>query len=169
MASISLARRPVPDQARAVIAAAGAFAALSLVFASPIVATIILIEATGLGGERLPLVLLPGLLAAGIGSLVSIGMGSFTGLSTSSYALGQLPLAHFARPTIGQFGWTVALALAVALVAHVIKQGGLGSYRIVSSRLFLSLPLAGLAVSGLAIAFSVASGNVRNRREETIR
>ena len=158
VASISLARRPVPDQARAVIAAAGAFAALSLVFASPIVATIILIEATGLGGERLPLVLLPGLLAAGIGSLVSIGMGSFTGLSTSAYALGQLPLAHFARPTIGQFGWTVALALAVALVAHVIKQGGLGSYRIVSSRLFLSLPLAGLAVAGLAIAFSEASG-----------
>jgi H+/Cl- antiporter ClcA len=158
VASISLARRPVPDQARAVIAAAGAFAALSLVFASPIVATIILIEATGLGGERLPLVLLPGLLAAGIGSLVSIGMGSFTGLSTSAYALGQLPLAHFARPTIGQFGWTVALALAVALVAHVIKQGGLGSYRIVSSRMFLTLPLAGLAVAGLAIAFAEASG-----------
>jgi hypothetical protein len=103
-------------------------------------------------------VLLPGLLAAGIGSLVSIGMGSFTGLSTSAYALGQLPLAHFARPTAGQFGWSVALAVAVAVVAHVIKQGGLGTDRIVSSRLFLSLPLAGLAVSGLAIAFSEASG-----------
>jgi H+/Cl- antiporter ClcA len=158
VASLSLARRPVPDQARAVIAAAGAFAALSLIFASPILAAIILIEATGLGGDRLPLVLLPGLLAAGIGSLVSIGMGSFTGLSTSAYALGQLPLAHFARPTATQFGWSVALALAIAVVAHLIKQGGLGTYRIVSPRLFLTLPLAGLAVSGLAIAFSEASG-----------
>jgi H+/Cl- antiporter ClcA len=158
VAAISLARRPIPDQARAVIAAAGAFAALSLIFQSPVLAAVILIEATGLGGDRLPLVLLPGLLAAGIGSLVSIGMGSFTGLSTSAYALGQLPLAHFARPTVGQFGWSVALALAVALVAHVIKQGGLGTDRIVSSRLLLSLPLAGLAVSGLAIAFSEASG-----------
>jgi chloride channel protein, CIC family len=158
VASLSLARRPVPDQARAVIAAAGAFAALSLIFASPVLAAIILIEATGLGGDGLPLVLLPGLLAAGIGSLVSIGMGSFTGLSTSAYALGALPLAHFARPTAAQFGWSVALALAVAVVAHVIKQGGLGTYRIVSSRLFLTLPLAGLAVSGLAIAFSEASG-----------
>jgi hypothetical protein len=103
-------------------------------------------------------VLIPGLLAAGIGSLVSIGMGSFTGLSTSAYALGSLPLAHLARPTAAQFGWSVALALAVALLAHVIKQGGLGTYRIVSSRLFFSLPLAGLAVAGLAIAFSEASG-----------
>jgi H+/Cl- antiporter ClcA len=158
VASVSLARRPVPDQARAVIAAAGAFAALSLLFAQPIIAAIIIIEATGLGGARLPLVLLPGLLAAGIGSLVSIGMGSFTGLSTSAYALGALPLAHFARPTVGQFGWSLALALAVALVAHVVKQGGLGTYRIVSSRMFLTLPLAGLAVAGLAIAFSEASG-----------
>jgi H+/Cl- antiporter ClcA len=158
VASISLARRPVPDQALAVIAAAGAFAAVSLIFASPIVAAILMIEVTGLGGEPLRLVLLPGLLAAGIGSLVSIGMGSWTGLSTSAYALGQLPLEHFARPTWGQFAWSIALALAVALVAHLIKQGGLGAYRVVRSRLFLTLPLAGLAVSGLAIAFSEASG-----------
>jgi H+/Cl- antiporter ClcA len=158
VASISLARRPVPDQALAVIGAAGAFAAVSLIFASPIVAAILMIEVTGLGGEPLRLVLLPGLLAAGIGSLVSIGMGSWTGLSTSAYALGQLPLEHFARPTWGQFAWSIALALAVALVAHLIKQGGLGAYRVVRSRLFLTLPLAGLAVSGLAIAFSEASG-----------
>jgi len=158
VASISVTRRPVPDQALAVIAAAGAFAAVSLIFASPIIAAILMIEVIGLGGERLRLVLLPGLLAAGIGSLVSIGMGSWTGLSTSAYALGQVPLAHFARPTWGQFAWTIGLGLAVALVAHVIKQGGLGSFRLVRSRLFVALPLAGLAVSGLAIAFSEASG-----------
>jgi len=156
--AISLARRPVPDQAMAVIAAAGSFAALSLIFASPILAAIVMIEATGLGGSQLRLVLIPGLLAAGIGSLVSIGMGSFTGLSTSAYALGTLPLAHFARPTAAQFGWSIALALAIALVAYLIMQGGLRTYRIVKSRLYLSLPLAGLAVSGLAIAFSEASG-----------
>jgi H+/Cl- antiporter ClcA len=52
--------------------ASATFAALSLIFASPIVAAVILIEASGLSGARLPVVLLPGLLAAGIGSLISV-------------------------------------------------------------------------------------------------
>jgi hypothetical protein len=37
------------------------------------------IEATGLGGPKLPLVLVPGLLAAGIGSLVSTRHGIVDG------------------------------------------------------------------------------------------
>ncbi len=64
----------------------------------------ILIEATAVGGARQRLVLLPGLLAAGIGTLVSLGMGSFTGLSSRDYALGPLPLPHFGHPDIAQFG-----------------------------------------------------------------
>jgi H+/Cl- antiporter ClcA len=157
VATVGLARKPVPDQALMVVAAAGSFAAVSLIFNSPIVAAIILIEATGLGGDKLPIVLLPGLIAAGIGSLVSIGMGSFTGLSTSAYSLGALPLPPFVRPDLGQFGWTIALALAVALVAHLIMRGGLTAHGIVRPRLFIALPVAGLAVSGLAIAFSETS------------
>ncbi len=45
----------------------------------PLIAAVILIEATGLGGPKLRVVLIPGLLASGIGTLVSIGIGSFTG------------------------------------------------------------------------------------------
>jgi H+/Cl- antiporter ClcA len=154
VATVGLARRPVPDQALMVVAAAGSFAALSFIFNSPIIAAIILIEATGLGGDKLPIVLLPGLIAAGIGTHVSIGMGSFTGLSTSAYSLGALPLPQFVRPDLGQFGWTIALALAIALAAHLIVRWGLTVHGIVKSRLFLALPLGGLVVSGLAIAFS---------------
>ena len=73
----------MPPQTLLVIAAAGSFAALSFIFASPLIAAVILIEAAGIGGPRLPLILLPGLMAAGIGTLVSLGMGSFTGLSSS--------------------------------------------------------------------------------------
>ena len=62
-----------------------------------------MIEVIGLGGPKLTLVLLPGLLASGIGALVSIGMGSWTGLSTSAYALGSVEgLAKFARPDIAR-------------------------------------------------------------------
>ena len=75
---IKLARREMPPQVLVLVAAAGSFAALSFIFDSPLIAAVILIEATGIGGPRLPLLLLPGLLAAGIGTLVSIGMGSFT-------------------------------------------------------------------------------------------
>ena len=53
---------------------------------------------------------------------------------------------------------TIALALAVALVAHLIMQGGLTTHRIVKPRLFVALPAAGLLVSGLAIAFSQITG-----------
>jgi H+/Cl- antiporter ClcA len=158
IATIKLARKDVPPQLLVVVAAAGSFAALSFVFSSPIIAAVILIEATGLGGSRLPIVLVPGLVGAGIGTLVSIGMGSFTGLSTSAYALGTLPLPTFQRPNAANFGWTIALALVVAIVAHLIKTGGVGTHRIVKPRPFLLLPAAGLIVSGLAIAFSQASG-----------
>ena len=160
--AIRLARRPVPPQALAVIAAAGSFAALSFVFASPLIAAVILIEATAVGGARQRLVLLPGLLAAGIGTLVSLGMGSFTGLSSRDYALGPLPLPHYGHPDIAQFGWTIALAIAVALVARPIIAGGLSTHRVVARRTVILLPIVGLIIAGLAIAFHGATSESAN-------
>ena len=81
--TIRLARSDAPPQVVTVLAAAGTFAAASFLFQSPIIAAVIMIEVVGLGGPKLTLVLLPGLLAAGIGALVSLGMGSWTGLSTN--------------------------------------------------------------------------------------
>jgi H+/Cl- antiporter ClcA len=158
VAIVRRARSQAPEQLLIVVGAAGSFAALSFVFSSPIIAAVIVIEATGLGKARLPVILLPGLVGAGIGSLVSIGMGSFTGLSSSAYALGPLQLPTFHHPTVGNFGWSIALAIAVAVVAHLIRSGGMGTQRIVKSRPLIALPLCGLIVSGLAIAFAQASG-----------
>jgi H+/Cl- antiporter ClcA len=158
VATIKLAHKQAPSQVLVVVAATGSFAALSFVFGSPIIAAILLIEATGLGRARLPIVLLPGLMGAAIGSLVSIGMGAFTGLSSSAYALGALPLPAYPRPTAAAFGWTIPLAVVVAVVAYLIRTGGLSTQRIVKSRQFLLLPLCGLIVSGLAIAFAQATG-----------
>jgi H+/Cl- antiporter ClcA len=155
---VSMARRQTPPQALQIVAAAGSFATLSFIFGSPLIAAVILIEATGIGGARLPLILIPGLLAAGIGSLVSIGMGSFTGLSSSAYSLSRLQLPHFGHPNIAEFGWTIVLAAAIALATRVVMTGGLRTHRLVSPRLTLSLPAVGLVVAGLAIAFHGASG-----------
>ena len=155
--AIRLVRKDAPDDITGLMAACGAFAALSFIFESPLAAAIILIEATGIGGPRLPMVMVPGLLAAGIGSLVSIGMGSFTGLNTSNYALGALALPDFARPDFVDFVWTIPFAVAVAVGMFVILRAARELYGLVESREFLLLPLAGLAVAGLAIAFDAAT------------
>ena len=156
--AIRLTRREIEPPVLALIAGAGSLAALSFVFASPLIAAVILIEAAAIGGARLPVVLLPGVLAAGIGTLVSLGMGSFSGLSSRDYALGPLPLPHFGHPDIAQFGWTIALAIAVAVAVRPIILGGMATYRVVARRIMILLPVVGLIIAGLAIAFHGATG-----------
>jgi H+/Cl- antiporter ClcA len=156
--TVRLARRDAPPELLMVLAAAGTLAALSLIFASPLIAAVIVIEAAGVSGPRLPLVLVPGLLAAGIGSLVSTGMGSWTGLSTSAYALGALALPAFPRPDLADFGWTILLAAAVAIAVFVVVDLALATLPVVTARPWLLLPAAALLVAGLAIAFHQATG-----------
>lgn len=147
-------RRDAPPELGTLLASSGTFAAVSFLFGSPIIAAVILIEAAGLGGSRLPLVLIPGLLAAGIGSLVSIGLGSLTGLSTSDISLSPLHLPDFARPDVVDFLWTIPLAAAIAVITFVVFRLAREAQRIATPRPFIFLPAAGLLVAGLAIAFS---------------
>lgn len=155
--AIRLLRDDAPADLQTLVASAGIFASLSFLFGSPVIAAVFLIEAAGLGGPRLPLVLVPGLLAAGIGSLVSVGMGSWTGVSTSAISLEVLPLPTFARPDFVDFLWTVPLAAAVAVGVFVIFRIGREVQRPATARPFLVVPAIGLAVAGLAIGFSEAT------------
>ena len=157
MLMISLSRRDTPPQVMTVVAAAAAFSAISFLFVSPLVAAVLMIEVTAIGGPRLRLVVVPGLLAAGIGSLLAIGLGSWTGLNRSGIALGPVSVPAFGHPTVGQFGWTIALAIAVAAGAAVIMRGGLLTYRFAAPRPLVVLPIVGLIIAGLAIAFSQAT------------
>jgi hypothetical protein len=78
------------------MAAAGSFAAISTLLGSPLTGAFLLMEASGLGGPLLQLVLVPGLLAAGVGSLIFIGLDAWTGLGAFSLAIPGLP--HAGRP-----------------------------------------------------------------------
>ena len=147
-------KKDAPDQAVALMAAAGSFAAVSSIFGSPVIGAVLIIEATGLGGATLPIVLLPGLLAAGVGSLVFIGLGSFSGFSTAAWALTPFPLPPFDGPGWGDFGWTIVLAAAAAVVVFAIMELARWLKLIVDQRPFLLTVAAGLAVGGLAIAFA---------------
>jgi H+/Cl- antiporter ClcA len=156
---VSLTGRDLPPQTLMVVGAAGSFTALAFIFDSPMIAAVILIEATGLGGPKLRVVLLPGLLAAGIGTLVSLGLGSFTGLSNAAYALGPLDLHSIGQLKIGEFGWTIALSLVIAVVVFFVMRSGMATYHFVSRRrLVLLLPVVAVIIAGVAIAFAQASG-----------
>jgi H+/Cl- antiporter ClcA len=156
--AIRSARKDTPDQVVAVVAAAGSFAAVSFVFSSPLIAAIILIEATGIGGPRLRIILVPGLLAAGIGSIVSLGIGSITGLSSSAYALAPLSLPAFSSIRVANLGWSVALGIVVAVGAQLAMRGARLIHRPAAKRPFVVLPLVALLIAGLAIGFAQATG-----------
>ena len=50
--AIRLIRRDAPMELQSLVAASGTFAAVSFLFGSPLIAAVLLIEATGLGGPR---------------------------------------------------------------------------------------------------------------------
>ncbi len=152
--AMSLARRDASQQALSLMAAAGSFAALASVFGSPVIGAVVIIEAAGLGGAMLSVVLLPGLMAAGIGSLVFIGLGSWSGFSTAAWSLSPFPLPSYGGPGWGDFGWTVVLAVVVAVATFAVMELARLVLRVVRKRPFLLTILAGLAVGALAIAFA---------------
>lgn len=156
--TVSLLRRDAPPQVLTLMAAAGSFAAVSSIFGSPVIGAVLIIEAAGLGGPMLSLVLLPGLVAAGIGSLVFVGLGSWSGLSTSAWALSPFPLPPWGGPSFGDFAWTIAIAIVAAIVTFGIMELARLSLRFMRTRRFALTILAGLVVGGLAIAFAEATG-----------
>jgi hypothetical protein len=127
------------------------------------VAAILMIEASGLGGATLPLILIPGLIAAGVGSLVFIGLSSWTGLSTSAYALVPLQLPAFKHPTWQEIGWTILIGLGAAIVTFAIRWLGLRTAGVVPKKPFILTPGVGLAVAGLAVVFDQITGKGVNQ------
>jgi len=150
--AVQLAAKDAPPTAATVMAAAGSFAAVSTLLGSPILGAFLLMEASGLGGPLLGLVLVPGLLAAGVGTLIFVGLDSLTGLGTFSLAIPGLPT--FSHPTVAMVAWAVAFGLVAALVGGCIRLGGLAAMAVVQRHRMLVTPVAGLVVAGCAIGFA---------------
>jgi H+/Cl- antiporter ClcA len=148
--------RNLPTAAVAVVAAAGSFAAIATLLGSPLLGAVFLLEAVGLGGAMQRVVLLPGLLASGVGALIFIGIDSWTGYGTFSLAIPNLP--HFGRPDVAEFGWAIGIGLAAAVLGVAIRKLGLLLRPWVERQILLISPVVGLAVAGLAIAFAEGTG-----------
>jgi chloride channel protein, CIC family len=153
--AVALVKRDAPPTAVLVIGVAGSFAAVSTLLGSPIVGAFLLMEAAGIGGPLLGVVLVPGLLAAGVGALIFVGLDNWTGFGTFSLAIPQIP--QFATPDGGEFLWAIGIGVAAALLGSLIKRAALSVQPIVERRILLLTPAAGVVIAGAAILFAATT------------
>ena len=155
--AVRMAGRDLPPRAAAVVAATGSFAAISTLLGSPLAGAFLLLEASAVGGALATVVLLPGLLSAGIGALVFTGLDSLTGYGTFSLAVPNLPTAG--APTVGEFGW----ALVVGLLAGPLSAGLRRLAVAVRDRTVIhpvpATVLLGLVTAALAVGYVEATGH----------
>ena len=153
--AVHLFKRDAPPMAAVVIGVAGSFAAIATLLGSPIVGAFLLMEMAGLGGPMMELVLIPGLLAAGVGALIFVGLDNLTGFGSFSLNVGSLP--HVGSPTGVEFLWAIVIGLGSALAATGIFRLASLLRPLVQQRRILLTPVAGLAVGGLAVAFAAGT------------
>ena len=155
--AVRLAKRDAPQAAVGVIAGAGSFAAISTLLGSPITGAFLLMEAAGLAGTMMGVVLVPGLLAAGVGALIFVGLDNWTGLGSFSLAIPSVPPA--VTPTIATMAWALVLGAAAAPIGWVIRSGALSLRPLVHrSRVPVTAAL-GLLVGLIAMTYQLISGH----------
>ncbi|WP_042365655.1 chloride channel protein [Streptacidiphilus neutrinimicus] len=155
--AVHLLKRDAPATATAVIGAAGSFAAVATLLGSPLTGAFLIMEAAGLSGPMLGVILVPGLLASGIGALIFVGLDRWTGYGTFSLAIPHIP--SFTTPDAAEFLWAVVIGLVAAFLGSGIRRLALLLQPRVERRILLLTPAAGLAVAGCAVAFGEATGH----------
>jgi H+/Cl- antiporter ClcA len=157
VALIRLVKRDLPDRGIAIMAATGSFAAISTLLGSPVIGAFLLLEITGLTGATASVVLVPGLLGAGIGALIFTGLGRITGQGIFSLSIPDLPPAT--RPTLAEFGWALAVGLLAGGACWLLRRAAGAVRPIVERRTVVVTVAIGLAVAGLAIGYAAATGH----------
>lgn len=139
-----------------VLATAGSTAAISTILGGPIVAALMVVEAAGIAGPRLVVLLLPALLASATGALVFTGFGQWTGLSIGGLRLPQIP--PDVNPDAGDFLWGVPAAALIAVVVclgHGLGQATAGWTRRHTARRTV---VCAVAVGGCLTAYALLTG-----------
>lgn len=149
---VHLVKKDAPQQATMVIGAAGSFAAISTLLGSPLLGAFLLMEVAGIAGPMIGVVLLPGLLAAGIGALVFLGLDDLTGWGTFSLAVPDLPA--FDGIDGYQFLWAIGIGVLGAVLGTAIHRAAQRLQPVVARRRVLVTPLAAAAVALTAIVFA---------------
>ena len=135
-------------QATSVLATAGSFAAVSALFGGPLVAGILLMEVgIGLGAALVP-ALLPGLVAAAVGYVLFIGLGSWGGLDQTALTVPGLPLYETTR--VLDLLFAIVVGVLTALLIRVVRQGAVKVLGWSKGRMLMALLAGGAAVGLLA-------------------
>ncbi|WP_329389664.1 chloride channel protein [Streptomyces sp. NBC_01351] len=151
-----LARVPATAKSTALLGAAGAAAAVAVIFGNPLIAGVMLIEVAGVGGPQLFAVMLPALLSSGVGSLVFTGFGRWTGFSATSLSVKVGVPAP--RLDAGDVVWAVLMAVAIGVVVHLIMGGGRMTARFVAKRPVVHTTLSALAAGACAAVYALTTG-----------
>jgi H+/Cl- antiporter ClcA len=149
--AVHLLKRDAPETAVVVIGAAGSFAAVSTLLGSPLVGGFLLMEAAGIGGGMMGVILIPGMLAAGVGTLIFVGLDNWTGYGTFSLSIPNIP--PFTTPTLAEFLWAIGIGLAAAVIGTAIGRPALRLQPIVERRMVVLTPVAGLGIGAAAVVF----------------
>ncbi|SDK82347.1 H+/Cl-antiporter ClcA [Glycomyces sambucus] len=157
--ALLVARRWGPEQGTpesAVLGTSGAAAAVAVIFGSPLVAAVFIMEAAGFARPRLTRVILPCLLAAGVGALVFTGLGDWTGLPVSSLSLPGLDAGAVLHVT--DLLWTVPAAVAVAVLVKQVHVLG-RALAPAAERRPMTMALTAVAVTAVAAgAYALLTG-----------
>lgn len=154
--TVRFARRDVPPMGLMIMTSAGSFAAISTLLGSPILGAFLIMEVAGVGGLTLSLVTLPGLLASGIGAVVFVGLGNWTGFGSFSLALTSVPPAE--APTLAGLAWALVIGVVGALLGWLIRSLALWLRPIVHVNRVLMTAAFGLLVGLIAMAYQLITG-----------
>ncbi|WP_231642682.1 chloride channel protein [Saccharomonospora sp. NB11] len=149
-------RRDAPEQAVALIGAAGSFAAISTLLGSPLLGAFLLLEVAGAAGTaagRTSVLLVPGLLASGLGALIFLGLDSVTGLAKPSLVVPDLPPVR--ELTLAQFGWAIVIGVAAALLGTALRRLARPVARWTRHHVVVATAVAGLKVGLLACLYAL--------------
>lgn len=146
----------VGEEETKLLALAGAFAALSSIMGGPIVSSLFLFEMVAASGmvasARLGPALLPGFVAAGVGSLLFTGVGSWPGVASSDLTIHGLPDYDTVR--LVDIAWAIPVAaVAAGAVVAFARHGAEWLSSRIEGRATLFLLAGGLAVGVLALGF----------------
>jgi H+/Cl- antiporter ClcA len=123
-AAVGMAAAPLvraAERETAVLGMAGSFSAISALFGGPIVAGILLVEASAarLGAALIP-TLLPGLVAAACGYTIFVGLGDWGGLDTAPLSVPDLP--HYGPTSVADLGTAAGVGLLTGLAIVAVMR-----------------------------------------------
>jgi chloride channel protein, CIC family len=137
------------------LAFAGAFAAMAALFGGPLPIALFFFESLSASGAipaaLIGRTLLPGLVAAGVGSLIFTGVADWPGVHEQSLGLPGLP--HYETVKLIDVVWTLPLAAAVAFGVAKVRPAAAALAARRTRAPVARLVISGLAVGLLAVVF----------------